>query len=572
MKLSRNFEYLSITILVLISLFLLSSPYLLRGRGVRVVSISGVCEDVLTPGSIITEVAGYQISDEEQFYSLIKKLKGPTTFVINYNPRSCYIPEDKPLNITVTSLRKSALRLGIDLVGGVRYVYEPQETSESILKETLWKLKERKKSWELANTEIRSFDGKIEIVTGKDEEEYLPFLTKKGEVEGGFVFNVELENDKGKFDFNEKTYEIERVDDKIKINGITREVNEKFMLDSVEFYVKNVSSTGTFLIGKVFNERDLKLVESRLNPTRLMRQRGGYVFVVYTSLSENASRNFKKLTISQEVNVNPLTGESLLANPLVVFVDGEEIMKVPINGKNKGLEVKELALWSFETNKEEAVRKMILLSSLIKSGKLPTDLILQEKEHYEVKDGKSLFLIPCSLFLLFSIVSPLSLMKKYKRDSLIVPLLILCSIIIFFGILSFPALIVLVFMLGLIISFRKEWLSGWLSVLTIFFLFVSMIGILMKRLILGVASIYGLATFIIYSFISLIIIGLKLRRGEMKKVYENLWKSNLIFAVIFMCLFFIGGSLTEFSTSFLINFIFFTTIIIPLFLEKFKKV
>jgi len=585
----KNVRLISLIVLIFVSLTLIIYPKFSGGTGVIVTSVGAdtPCKDVITVGSTITDIGGMPISDKDNFIRISKGLKGPITLIINDNPRSCTIPENSTLNVSVKNIGGGGgLKFGIDIGGGTLFLYKTEENVSQTITQTVEALKSRMKIYDLSNTRIEGTENNlIEIIMGPEEEKYLNLLTERGILEGGLIQKVELKNRRGKFKFNDKTYEVVfKNDETVSVNNSEYILNQRFVLDNVEFQVRNISGNTTTFFVNIFDETDLTVQEETrtVGSKRIVKQDSGYVYVIPVLLSEKARKNFAKATKGQEMIIDPNSGESFLQNPLVFFIDGNLIADLPISGSDVEEKIENLILWEFKSTIEEATSDMTRFISILEVKKLPTNLVLVKTGTYSPTLDDFSITLPLYTILIITVVASFIFFVRYhKRGVMILPLLLLgfCGVVLVFGVLSFQWFVLLIFLLGVSIVLISGEAREWISWLSIFLMFIMVAGIVMGKWVLDASSIIGLMTILIFSICQGGIVGDQFLTG--KKVYSQaeykhslhrMWFLTTIVTLVLTVLFFVGSSFRSFAMATIIGVLTSTTITTPIYCNLIEKI
>jgi len=583
MGLMKNIRVIVLIVLVLIALALLVLPKFLKPGGVIVTSVEAdsPCKDIITIGSVITGVGGRPARNSNDFTRFTKNIEGTITFIVNNNPRSCRISEDSTLGVTVKNIEGEGLNLGVDVWGGTFYSFKPEE---GVSEQTVEVLESRANRYGLSNIRIESEDSLIRIVIGPEEEEYLGLLTEQGALEGKLIQTVEFIDEGGEFTFNDKTYEVSLKNDKsILINDSEYTVDQYFSLDEVELRVVNISGNVTTFSVDVFDEKDLTSIKDpRTGSERMIKQDSGYVYAIPVLLSEEASKNFAKATKGQEVTINPATGESFLINPLIISIDGKSFIDLPVSGLDTEKEKKDLIVWAYRATLKEATNDMLRLKSIIETKRLPTKLVLMDSGDFSSTSGEFFTSLPLYTILIVSVVASILFFVRYrKRGVIVLPLIlmILVEIVLILGTISSPWFVVLIFLVGVGLTIIKGEVRGWISLLTIFLMFISVVGIVMSKWVLDAPSIMGLAVVTVFSIGQATFMGDRGLVGEesytptdYKCSLRILWLSTTVATLILLPLFFVGGMFKGFFMTAIIGVLASATVTKPTYTDVIKKV
>ncbi len=218
--------------------------------------------------------------------------------------------------------------------------------------------------------------------------------------------------------FNDKPYEISLKDEKsLRINESEYEVGARFKLDGVDVVVENISENTTTLSIKIFNDKDLTLIQSsRLGYSRIVKQDIGYVFTVPVEISDEASEAYEKTTKNIEVVVNPTTGESYSKYPISIFIDDEQFISVPILNEGMGEKITNLVLWSYSPDIEESTENMVRLKTVIEMKSLPQELTFVKREFFKSTYGEFLTTSLLFVILIASVITTVLFFVKFRKS------------------------------------------------------------------------------------------------------------------------------------------------------------
>jgi hypothetical protein len=565
-------------VLVMIALALILYSNLIKTTGVVVTYVgpNTPCKDIITIGSIINEVSSQPIRNSDDFKKVTSGLEGITTIMINNNPRSCNIPKNSTLDVVVEGVKKGGLGLGVQIGGGQSYLFEKENVSQTILQQTMNSIKTRIKKYELANTFVELSDDKIQIIAGPEEESYVRFLTEQGVLEGKLILKVSTGENKSEFIFNDKTYKLILKDNKsIVLNGSEHKLGDYFTLDGVKIKVESIVRNTTTFFVKIFDGEGLTIFTDKagVSSKRLVKQQNGYVFVFYVNLTKEATDSFAKATKGQEVTISS-AGESFLKNSLVIFIDDQEIINLPISGQDAGKEKYDMAIWGYKARMEDAATLMMRLMALIETKRLPMELNLLKTESYVNKAGEFYLSLLLYTILILSIsVSVLFLVRYRKGGIVVLPLILLClsELLLIIGVISLNWLVLLIFFFGAGYAVSKNELRSWTSWLAVGLMLMMSIGIVMSKWVLGVYSIFGMiatllicvgeGVFMSYQF-------LKKREAyslvENKQALNKIWFFTTVLSVVLFIIFFFTPY-REFGMTTIVGLMISTLIVSPVY-------
>jgi hypothetical protein len=576
-------------VLVLIASILSLYSYFAKTSGVIVNSIdaNSACKDIITTDSIITEVIGMPIKDSNDFSRVVKNLKGPITMIINGNPRSCNIQENSSLVVAVSNAKSGGLRLSVEINGGTYFLFKPEnDASQDVLQNTFKVIKSRLKTYNLINTVVNEENDSIKLISGPDEEEYIRFLTERGVLEGGIIHKLDFTNKRSEFTLNESTYEILlKKDNLISINGSEYKKNQILNLNGLDIRIENISSNTTILFVKIFSNEDLVIPKGGVTQTsssRIIKQNVGYVFVLPVAIFNEASKNFAKATVGQEIIINSATGEGFLKSPLTVIIDGKPFIELPVRSVEAGKAIEELILWGYKPTAEAAGIDMLKLKSLVEFKELPVTLILKETGDFRPTEEN--FYLKISLFggAIPILITSVLFFARYKKNGVMVlPLILLClgEIILILGALTATWFILLVFFSGMFYAIfwgEIKSLIGWVGLVL---MFVMTIGIVMTNWVLDSFSVIGI---IMVTPLSLILETIAVDKvlnkrdvhvtGELKHSLGKIWLFSSIATIVLLVLFFSVDVLRGLSATLLIAVLTIPTLITPIYFKMIESV
>jgi hypothetical protein len=578
MKLMKDYRLMGFFVLVLIALALFLSSELIKSTGVVVTYVGPdtPCKDVLTIGSVITEVFNTPVGNSNDFKRAISNLEGITTFMINNNPRTCNIPKNSTLDVTVEDIKRGGLNLGLEIGGGQSYLFKTENTSQTVLQQTLNSIKSRAKQYDLANTRVELSDSNIQVITGSNEDNYVRFLTEQGVLEGRLILKVSISENKSELVFNDKTYKLTLKGNKsVVLNGSEYKVGDYFNLDDVKIKVTDITKNTTTLSVNIFNEGDLTLIKDKSDVVskRLVKQQNGYAFVFYVNMSKKASENFAKATKGQEVMISP-TGESYLKNSLVIFVDDQEIINLPVNGQDAGKEKNDLTIFGYSSGMDDAAMMMTRFITLIETKRLPIKLNLLNVESYVPQmDGFYLNLLLYTVFILSAFVLVLFLVRYKKRGIVVLPLILMClsELLLIIGVISLKWFALLIFFFGVGFVISKNEIKSWMDWLAVGLMLIMVIGIVMSKCFLGVYSIIGMIVTLIIGFGEVVFMTHQFLKNkeayslvEYKQSLKKVWLFTTIVSVVLFIVFFFT-LYREFGMTTIVGLLLSTTIISPVY-------
>jgi hypothetical protein len=262
------------------------------------------------------------------------------------------------------------------------------------------------------------------------KDEKLEPLLIKGEFEAKIIEEVKLKNNTGKIPVGSEDYTIILEDEKIKVNESYYKQNESFILNSIEFEVKNITNSSVYLEVLIFTEKDIKQV-STYSFVKYEPSFRTYEFNIPIEISEEASERFSKV-----IDRMPTTAEAgtiVLNGRLIYYLDKKEMSNLAIPFSMVGRKITSISILGFRENEKAATLDKNKLEASIRTENLePVKLIKTEelKPTYEMFGVYSILAF-ASLEILFASLTFL----RYKKSKLsaLLPILLLVQTFLIFG-------------------------------------------------------------------------------------------------------------------------------------------
>ncbi len=419
----KNIRFIAILVLLAISSYFLASFFLFKPAGVIVISLdeNNKCEGI-SEGRIITEMRGMRISSEEDFQNYVENVKQGeyVSMVINNMPGGCIALNDSYLGIKVSDIERKGLKFGIDLAGGKISTF----TSSQDLKKVKEILEKRIEVFKIPEASLSISDKTIKIITLEDEK--LEPLLIEGNFEAKILEEVKLKNNTGKLPVGSEDYTIILENGKIKVNEIYYKQNESFILNSIEFEIKNITNSTVYLEALIFTKKDIKQV-STYTFVKYEPSLRAYEFNIPVEISEEASERFSKVIDRMPTTVE--AGTIVLNGRLIYYLDKKEMSNLAIPFSMVGRKITSISILGFRENSEAAALDKNKIEASIRTENLePIKLIKTE----EVKPTYEMFGVYSSLtFILLEVLFVILTFLRYKKGKLSALLLILSLIQVF---------------------------------------------------------------------------------------------------------------------------------------------
>jgi len=537
MKLSKSPILFGIGFLLILSLILTISPLIFKKSVVTIASISkeSACKDILLPGSTVEKINEINIKTVEDFNSAVNGLEGRINLMVNGGPRVCEIEQGKRIDAKVIGPENKGIRFGVDITGGKEIILESENVSGS-----LSLLKTRLKNYGLNNFEFKGISGSsFGIVFSSDYEYKVEKMLEPGAVSVKFVQSVDVRNGTGKFTFNDKSYNVVVNNSTVLVDGESYKIGDILSLDDIEIEVKNITQNYTVFFLNIFDDKDVKEVLTTEQNSRLFKNKGEYVYVLNALISEEAGERFAKVTKGQPAIINP-EGEDYLQEPLIVFADDEIITTVPVLKTDAGNKIDRFVVWGVEKEKDTAERKLLMLISYLKTGRLSGIKII---ERIDVPPEKK-SLVNLSLYSLLGLSILLCFFsfirnKNFKIVAVNI-LVFLGEILLLLGVASSQIFVLILTTFCVVLGFVNNQGHDWKRYITVILMFVISFGAVANKLTVTSQTVLGLSVGISIGLVQFILLneGFSKSPNKIEKFSNYIWIASFAIVLALAILFF----------------------------------
>jgi hypothetical protein len=367
-------------VILLITIFLILSPLILKKSGVLVASVSNdsPCKDIFFENSIITNVNGMKVRNVDDFYREIGAGQGKFNFIINSNPRVCEVGEGQSLGIDVVNSRSSMINFGIDVAGGKQVSLTPEGDYYSTETDDITgKITKRAEILGLTNFKIEN-GLPIELTYSPKEE--VKKIISPGVTEFKIPQKVTVKNGTGEIKLGDNRYQFTLRNESVIFEGSKYDAGDSFPVEGIDFELESVSSNVTTFLMDVLDDNDITMVVTEERNGVFEQSNNVFAFIFQVELTADGSEKFEKCTKNQELILTSY-GESMMKDTIVVSIDGENIANVPISGNDVGKKISRLNVFGFESDKKLAESKFSTLLAFLTTKRLP---------NLEITDSKSI--------------------------------------------------------------------------------------------------------------------------------------------------------------------------------------
>ncbi len=565
MKLLKDPRFIIWISLVLISLLLLIYPSFSKKSGVVVTFVSDnfTCSNIISEGDNIIEISGQPIKNSDDFYSILNNVNGPTTFIINNNPKTCDISENSNLNITVKNIESKNLEFGIDIEGGTRILLKVENSTKETRDQVLRIIETRINLYGLKEMRISPVGNDlIQVETSSSNaEEVKEFLVKQGKFEAKIQEIILLNNSIGEFKLDDKQHKIEIKNNKIYVDGSSYEDN--FEIDGIRFEIKNYTDENIILFADVFTGDDIANVFTDQQHSRLSYVGNMYQFMFTVQISRDGAQKFAKITKGQEIVISQ-NGESHLKTPLVLFLDEKEVSSLSISSDLAGEEILTPSITGTRETKEDAIKEMNRMESILQSGSLPAKPEIVKMDTISPFLGRDFIHSTLYVILVSCIVVCLIVFVRYRNFKIVFPMIAatLSEIVLILGIASSQLFGALVLITAISLIIVKGEANKWLRWVTIFLMFVMGFAVVLSKWVLDIPAFAGLIAIIGTSIGQMIIITDQVIFGNKEysfnkkynKALDMIWNSAATVVAAMFPLIFLGtGMLKGFAITIVIG-------------------
>ncbi|RLE48232.1 MAG: hypothetical protein DRJ31_07630 [Candidatus Methanomethylicota archaeon] len=541
-ELFKDLRFLTYIALVTISLILLI-PKPRPGLLVTYVPESQPCG--LKEGDIINEVNHQPIKSVDEFARLIKQ----SDFValkVNGKPKSCKAHE--LLNITVRELPATSLKFSMDLEGGTRVFLRPKEKNVTrlLMEEIITTLNTRINLYGLKDMNVRKVGSDLIMIemAGAGGEDIREFLARQGKFEAKIPIQ---RRDGEKVMIGDTTLEIKIKNSTVYIDDEPYEDGDEFFVEDVRIVVTNVTNESVVLETSVFSGEDIVFVYTSYPDSGLAPRNGGYEFFFKVRISERGAERFAKVTKGLRA-VTLGVGHRYLESPLNIYIDERLATSLRISADLAGKIVTEPAITGYRESKWEAVKEMMRMQSILRSGSLPVQLEIEKIDTISPTLGKKFMNSVIFLFIVSSGVVSVLIFIFYHDVKLAVPMILiaLSEAVLILGTAANRLFACILLLVSFIVSVIKGDVKGWLAWGVSLFAMLILFTIVVQQWSLDVPAIAGLVAVAGTSVNQMIIIVDEFRRkeGGMKEKEETsmhmVWSGFMLLVAVMSALIFMG--------------------------------
>ena len=549
-ELLKDIRFVWYLILVGIAILLLvprSSP------GV-IVTYAGKNPCGLKEGDVITEVNNKPVNDVDDFIKEVKNAirlnLGEVPLKVNNRPVSCRLSNYTQLNVTIRKPAATNLHFSMDLEGGTRVFLKPEtkNVTRLLMQEIIETINTRINLYGLKDMTVRTVGSDLIMIemAGASGEEIRDFLSKQGKFEARIPILVK---NKEVLSIGDEKVNVIVRNASVIINGTIYHIGDKFTLDDVSIELKNVTENQTAVFSAlVFSGDDIVFVYSNYPDSGLIPKPNGYEFFFKVKISDEGAKRFAKVT--KHLKILPsIGGQNYLESPINIYIDKQLVTSLRISADLAGKYVSEPAITGFRTRRVEAIKEMLRLQSILRSGSLPVKLEIVKIDTVSPTLGKSFLEGVIKLFIVSSGVVSILIFIFYRDWKIVVPIILmgLSEALLILGTAASQLYAALLLFGGFIVSIIKGDVKGWLAWVVSLFALMTVSAIIVQPWSLDIPAIAGLIAVAGTSVNQMIIIvdefkreGLARQKEAEETSMHMVWSGFMLLvavmsALIFMC-------------------------------------
>jgi preprotein translocase subunit SecD len=422
-----------LVVMVLGSVFAIGLKTFPHGReGVEIVYISrdSPARNVLEQGMVITRLNGEKISGPDDWNLKARRLSGNVSLTANGKNYGFEVSDS--LGINVVGIERTNLDFGLDLKGGTRIILKPEgNVTEDLIEQTMGVLETRANLFGLR--EIKFFPVKdisgnyfIQIeAAGVGNDIVDELLSRQGRFEAKVVKPVDFRNRSASLQLGDDFFDIEILEDGLRINNSVVKPNQTFVLKGIEFEYLNMSGNRLLFLADIFGGDDIELVYTDPQRSGVIPQGQAYQFYFSVLISLEGAEKFAEVTsgIPKYFDVN--SGEEYLDSSLLLYIDGDVVSTLRIVGSLGGQVIQSPQVTGTENSLEGALREKLRLQTILKSGALPVSLSTLSVDVISPTLGSGFFGSALRAIVLAAGVVLVIVFVRYRKLRIAVPLVLI---------------------------------------------------------------------------------------------------------------------------------------------------
>ena len=410
MQIIKDIRVIVIILLLLVSTYFLTSPFIFKKSGVIVTSISkdSRCSQI-KEGDMITQVGGTIVRSLDDFNRTIATAKSGeyVAMVINNGPGDCIAYRDGDIGLGVTELQSRKLNFGIDIQGGTETTISLDGASADLTR-IVQTIEKRVKIFGLPQTYVYTSGNTIKIASLTEER--INSLISPGVFKAKIIQDVILENSTGAIKIGNRLYNIESLDGKIVVDGIEYSSGQAFILDDIKFDFLNATNTSIAVEANIFTNGDISKVLTGYE--RYNQGFRNYEFYIPIEISRNASDRFAK--VSKGLKSSVTESQILLQGQLAYYLDNDAISKLSIPYEMTTKEINSISIVGFGSNLNQVANQKNEILAALKTEELPPTLRISGTAQIEPKYKMAVIFVSISFAIILAAFTIAASTLRYK--------------------------------------------------------------------------------------------------------------------------------------------------------------
>ncbi|HLD83646.1 MAG TPA: hypothetical protein VI979_02215 [archaeon] len=383
--------------------------FLRSGSGYEVTA-SDVPE--MSAGDSVLAVAGVPVSESVMH----KNYTGLTE--IQLTRGKIYIQVDGTLPFSAQKASATNLNFGLDVKGGISAIVQPKE--QGLSGDLIPILQERINFYGLKEATFKpiSFQGTeyVEVsIAGGTKEEITRLLTQ----EGKFDAKVPILLSRGISAITLEKNHAFNVSDSVIVDGKSYASGDVFALDGIQFQVGNVTSQGAEIVATVYKGTDIKAVYLDSQRASIRKADNGYVWDFSLELTQEAAQKFAQVTKNMPLRADG----AYLASQISIYLDNKLMNSFDISSTLKGRAETTIQISGGSPTRDEAVRERREITSVLRSGSLPTSIEILQINQVSPTLGSAFIGSVLSAGLAAAAGVSLIVLLRYRRPKIILPMI-----------------------------------------------------------------------------------------------------------------------------------------------------
>ena len=252
-------------------------------------------------------------------------------------------------------------------------------TNDNIM-QTMTVLEKRINAHGLEKTQIHLVKIKgnsyIEIKTkSATEEEVRDIIKRPGKFEATIDRNINLQNNTATFNFNKNPYDTRYLPDRnaIEIGDDVLEVDDTIEVEGIIVkYVNKTSDDVVTLKVYVITSEDITQVFNDAQDRSISGVGSSWHFEFTIKISQEAAERFA--TVTEDLTKVYKNNRNYLSSNIDLYIDDELIDSLKISSEIQGKAQTDIQIRGPGNSKEDAIKNMNQLKSILESGPLPTEI------------------------------------------------------------------------------------------------------------------------------------------------------------------------------------------------------